>query len=81
MSILPSEIHSALSQLFQSLQSNDNASRSLAEEQLNNEWIIARPDVLLMGTVEHVQAAPEAGVSVSPLLLPGEALLAKFMIA
>ncbi|KAL8745058.1 MAG: hypothetical protein Q9190_002770 [Brigantiaea leucoxantha] len=61
MSILPSEIHSALSQLFQSLQSNDNASRSLAEEQLNNEWIIARPDVLLMGTVEHVQAAPEAG--------------------
>lgn len=62
MSVLPPEIHSALGSLLQGLQSPDNNVRAHAEEQLNNEWIVARADVLLMGLVEHIQGAPEAGV-------------------
>lgn len=64
MSILPPEVHSALSLLLQGLQSTDNNVRAQAEEQLNNEWIVARPDVLLMGLVEQIQGAPEAGVRI-----------------
>lgn len=63
MSLLPSEIHSALAQLLQGLQSKENNTRSHAEEQLNNDWIVARPDITLMGLVEHIQAAQEPGVS------------------
>lgn len=62
MSVLPPEVHSALSLLLQGLQSADNNVRAHAEEQLNNEWIVARPDVLLMGLVEQIQAASEPGV-------------------
>ncbi|KAL9615493.1 MAG: hypothetical protein Q9167_000006 [Letrouitia subvulpina] len=61
MSLLPSEIHSALAQLLQGLQSKENDTRSLAEEQLNNDWIVARPDITLIGLVEHIQAAQEPG--------------------
>lgn len=62
MSVLSPEIHSALVQLLQGLQSPDNNVRSYAEEQLNNEWVIARPDVLLMGLVEQVQASQDLSV-------------------
>ncbi|KZF24570.1 importin beta-3 subunit [Xylona heveae TC161] len=59
MAVLPAEVHNALSQLLQGLSSADNAVRSQAEEQLNNEWVIARPDVLLVGLVEQIQGAAE----------------------
>ena len=66
MSVLPPEIHSALGALLQGLQSPDNSVRAQAEEQLNNEWIVARADVLLMGLVEQIQGAQEAGVPTAP---------------
>lgn len=70
MSVLPPEVHSALGLLLQGLQSADNNVRAHAEEQLNNEWIVARADVLLMGLVEQIQSASEAGVR--PSLSPSE---------
>lgn len=63
MSLLPPEVHSALSQLLGALASADNALRSQAEEQLNNDWAQNRPDVLLMGLVEQIQGAEETIVS------------------
>lgn len=62
MSILPPEVHTALASLLQGLSSPDNQIRTHAEEQLNNEWIAARPDVLLMGLVEQIQSAQEPSV-------------------
>ncbi|PLB36379.1 nuclear import receptor PSE1 [Aspergillus candidus] len=61
MSLLPAEVHSALSQLLHGLMTSDNTVRSQAEEQLNNDWIQNRPDVLLMGLVEQIQGA-EPGI-------------------
>jgi hypothetical protein len=63
MSVLPPEVHSALTELLQGLQSGQNNIRSAAEDQLNNEWVAARLDVLLMGLVEQMQSAQDAGVS------------------
>lgn len=65
MSLLPQEIHTALSQLLLALASSDNIVRSQAEEQLNNEWVQNRPDVLLMGLAEQIQGAEDAGVRIS----------------
>ena len=62
MSLLPLEVHTALADLLQGLSSPDNNTRTSAEEQLNNEWIAARPDVLLMGLVEQIQVAQEPSV-------------------
>lgn len=62
MSLLPPEIHGALSQLLQALSSSDNNVRSQAEEQLNNEWVQARPEMLLMGLVEQIQRAEQPSV-------------------
>lgn len=62
MSILPPEVHAALASLLLGLSSPDNQIRTHAEEQLNNEWIAARPDVLLMGLVEQIQSAQEPSV-------------------
>jgi hypothetical protein len=62
-SVLPPEVHSALSQLLQGLQSTDNTVRSAAEEQLNTEWVQQRPDMLLMGLVEQMLASQDDGVS------------------
>ncbi|KAI9829591.1 MAG: hypothetical protein M1819_006096 [Sarea resinae] len=59
MSMLPAEVHAALTQLLQGLVSADNNVRTQAEEQLNNEWVVARPDVLLMGLVEQIQGAED----------------------
>lgn len=61
MSVLPADVHAALAQLLQGLQSPDNVTRSHAEESLNSEWVIARPDVLLMGLVEQIQGATDSG--------------------
>jgi importin-5 len=63
MSILPPEIHNALTQLLQGLSSADNEARSFAEDQLNTAWVAARPDVLLMGLVELLSVAQEPSVS------------------
>ncbi|KAI4189513.1 MAG: hypothetical protein L6R41_001421 [Letrouitia leprolyta] len=61
MSVLPPEVHSALGVLLQGLQSPDNNIRARAEEQLTNEWIVTQADILLMGLVEQIQGASEAG--------------------
>ena len=62
MSLLPPEIHTALSQLLRALSTPDNTVRTQAEEQLNNEWVQARPDVLLMGLAEQIQGAEDSSV-------------------
>lgn len=63
MSVLPPEVHTALTQLFQGLQSTDNSLRTQAEENLNTEWVSKRPDMLLMGLAEQMQGSQEEGVS------------------
>lgn len=63
MSVLPPEINNALGQLLQALSSSDNSVRSRAEEQLQNDWVVQRPDVLLMGLVEQMLGAVEPTVS------------------
>ncbi len=60
--MLSAAVHAALNQLLQGLQSPDNLLRSQSEENLNSEWITARPDVLLMGLTEQVQGAEDANV-------------------
>lgn len=63
MSLLPPEFHSALSHLLRALTTPDNTIRSQAEDQLNNDWIQNRPDVLLMGLVEQIHDSEDVGVS------------------
>jgi hypothetical protein len=63
MSLLPPEIHTALEQLLQALSSSDNDVRTRAEEQLNNDWVTTRPDVLLMGLVEQMKGSSDPSVS------------------
>jgi len=62
MSMLPPDVQPALSQLLRALSSPDNSLRTQAEEQLNNDWIQSRPDVLLMGLAEQIQGAEDAVV-------------------
>ncbi|KAG5985303.1 hypothetical protein E4U55_006783 [Claviceps digitariae] len=57
MSLLPADVHAELTQLLQALQSADNATRSKAEEHLQNNWTGTRPEVLLAGLAEHIQVA------------------------
>jgi hypothetical protein len=64
MSVLPPEVHSALTQLLHALSSPDNTTRAHAEEQLNSEWIGGRPDVLLMGLVEQLQSSVDPTVGI-----------------
>lgn len=68
MSVLPPEVHTALNNLLQGLQSTDNTVRSQAEEQLNTEWAQARPDVLLMGLGEQLQGSDNPAVREGPAL-------------
>lgn len=63
MSLLPPEVHTQLSQLLSALSTPDNAIRSQAEEQLNNDWVQNKPDVLLMGLAEQIGGAGETIVS------------------
>lgn len=62
MSLLPADVHAELTQLLQALQSADNGIRSQAEEHLQNNWTVARPEVLLMGLAEQVQGAGDNAV-------------------
>jgi hypothetical protein len=62
MSVLPAEVHTALSTLLKGLQSADNVQRTASEEELNREWTGERPDVLLMGLTEQIQLAQETSV-------------------
>jgi hypothetical protein len=62
MSVLPAEIHTALSQLLQGLQSADNVQRSAAESELNDEWVAKRPEILLMGLTEQIQGQEDQNV-------------------
>jgi len=64
MLFLPPEVHAALSQLLQGLQSPDNVVRTQAEEQLNQEWIQSRPDMLMMGLVEQLQETQDIAVGI-----------------
>lgn len=63
MSLLPAEVHAALSQLLLGLSTPDNAVRSQAEEQLNNDWVQNRPEVLLMGLAEQIESSKDTIVS------------------
>jgi hypothetical protein len=63
MSVLPADVHAALEQLLQGLQSTDNTLRTAAENNLNTEWVNQRPDVLLMGLVEQLGGSTDDGVS------------------
>lgn len=62
MSVLPAEIHTALTTLLQGLQSPDNVQRTAAEQQLNEEWVAQRPEVLLMGLSEQIELAQDTSV-------------------
>ncbi|ROT37895.1 importin subunit beta-3 [Sodiomyces alkalinus F11] len=62
MSILPPEVHAELTQLLQALQSPDNSIRSQAEEHLQNSWTSTRPEILLMGLAEQIQAGSDTPV-------------------
>lgn len=62
MSLLGPEVHQALAVLLQGLSSSENTVRTQAEEQLNNEWVTAQPDVLLMGLVEQIQDSTDPSV-------------------
>jgi hypothetical protein len=64
MSILPQEIHTELAQLLQALQSADNGIRSQAEDHLQNNWTNTRPEILLMGLAEQIQASQDVAVRI-----------------
>jgi hypothetical protein len=68
MSLLPQEVHTALSQLLRALSTPDNAVRSQAEEQLNNDWVQSKPDILLMGLAEQIAGAEDTLVSATVYL-------------
>lgn len=62
MSQLPPEVHQALAQLLQGLQSPDNVLRTQSESQLNDEWTNSRPEILLMGLSEQIEGAEDPAV-------------------
>jgi len=60
---LPPEVVAALQQLLQGLASADNATRHLAEDSLNSDWIATKPALLLLGLAEQVRDGGDANVS------------------
>jgi hypothetical protein len=62
MSVLPPDVHAELAQLLDALQSSDNSVRSQAEEHLNTNWQVTKPEMLLMGLVEQIQGSNDATV-------------------
>ena len=56
-------LHTALSQLLRALSTPDNTVRSQAEDQLNNDWVQNKPDILLMGLAEQIGGAEDTVVS------------------
>jgi hypothetical protein len=69
MSVLDPEVYNLLSQLLAGLSSSENEVRSKAEEQLNTEWVTNKPDVLLMGLVEHIHDSADIKVRLLFLIL------------
>jgi importin-5 len=65
MSVLPPDVHPALAQLLQGLQSSDNVVRVNAEEELQAGWVQSRPEILMMGLVEQILGSEDTGVSCS----------------
>lgn len=63
MSSVSQETLQQLVQVLSNLVSNDNAVRSAAEEQLNNEWMVKSPDALLSGFAYLSRNSDEADVS------------------
>lgn len=63
MSLVPPDVHNALTQLLRALTTPDNNVRSQAEDQLNNDWVRNRPDVLLLALAEQLQGSEDAAVS------------------
>lgn len=63
MSVLPAEMHNELAQLLDALQSADNSVRSQAEDHLQNNWAIHKPEMLLMGLVEQIHGSNDATAS------------------
>ncbi|EMC99967.1 hypothetical protein BAUCODRAFT_30394 [Baudoinia panamericana UAMH 10762] len=61
-SMLPPEVHAALTQLLQVLQSPDNTTRGQGERQLESEWLEQRPDMLFMGLAEQMQGSQDDGM-------------------
>ena len=70
MSVLPPDVHAALAQLLDALQSSDNSVRTQAEAHLQDSWTVQKPDVLLMGLVEQIQGSNDPTVGASPILEP-----------
>jgi hypothetical protein len=60
--MLATEIHAALSQLLRGLQSPDNVERTQAEDLLNTEWVLRRPEILLLGLTEQIQGQEDPSV-------------------
>ncbi|KAI9666712.1 MAG: hypothetical protein M1821_004648 [Bathelium mastoideum] len=62
MSVLPPDVHPALTQLLQALQSPDNVARTQAEEELNSGWVASRPEILMIGLVEQIQGSEDPAI-------------------
>ncbi|KAM3086381.1 importin subunit beta-3 [Clarireedia jacksonii] len=60
MSVLPPDAHAELAQLLSALQSPDNNVRAQAEDHLANNWTATKPEMLLMGLVEHIHGSNDA---------------------
>jgi importin-5 len=60
---LPIELQQALQQILSALSEPNNEIRQAAEDNLNNEWVTARPDALLTGLTEQVRANEDPAVS------------------
>lgn len=69
MSAVGLEVHNALTQLLAGLVSSENDVRSRAEDQLHNEWVAARPEILLMGLVEQMQESGDDSVKLPSCFL------------
>lgn len=63
---LPPAITAELQQLLHGLASADNSVRSGAEASLNDDWMVVRPDVLLLGLAEQIAMGEPANVSCDP---------------
>ncbi|KAG0747446.1 hypothetical protein G6F57_000579 [Rhizopus arrhizus] len=51
---VPTEVLIQLNHVFTSLSSPDNEQRTAAEAQLNEQWVAAQPDLLLLGLAQFV---------------------------
>ena len=66
MSQLPPDVHADLQTLLLGLSASDNDIRTRAEDQLNKDWVLTRPPILLMGLVEQLRDTKEPAVRLFP---------------